>query len=159
MGVDITPERLNDLLVLLSVLMIEVGGSLALAIGIALGEAPAGRTASPMSTQPEQPPTPVLNTLNSPGAAIETVPAPVFKPSVQRRSDRAPAVQAADIMALVREAGGALRTTTRRLGAQLGRPAASVHGELRRLATTGLITLNADSRGTLITVAPGGRPN
>jgi hypothetical protein len=30
-GVDMTPERLNDLLVLLSVLMIEVGGSLALA--------------------------------------------------------------------------------------------------------------------------------
>ena len=49
-GVDITPERLNDLLVLLSVLMIEVGGSLALAIGIALGEAPAGRTAAPVST-------------------------------------------------------------------------------------------------------------
>jgi predicted transcriptional regulator len=56
-------------------------------------------------------------------------------------------------MALVREAGGALRTTTRRLGVQLGRPAASVHGELRRLATAGLISLNADSRGTLITVA------
>jgi hypothetical protein len=158
-GVDIAPERLNDLLVLLSVLMIEVGGSLALAIGIALGDAPAGRTAAPVSTQPEQPQTPALNALNSPGAAIETLPAPVFKPSVQLRSDRAPAVQAADIVGLVREAGGALRTTTRRLGVQLGRPAASVHGELRRLATAGLISLNADSRGTLITVGSAARPN
>ena len=154
MGVDITPERLNDLLVLLSVLMIEVGGSLALAIGIALGEAPAGRTAAPASTQPEHPQTPALNALNSAGAAIETLPAPVFSPCVQLRSDPAPAVQAAEIVGLVREAGGALRTTTRRLGVQLGRPAASVHGELRRLATAGLISLNADSRGTLITVVP-----
>jgi predicted transcriptional regulator len=45
------------------------------------------------------------------------------------------------------------------LGTQLGRPAASVHGELRRLAGAGLITLNADSRGTVITLAPGVRPN
>jgi len=35
---------------------------------------------------------------------------------------------------------------------QLGRSAACVHDELRRLATTRFITLNAGSRGTLITV-------
>jgi hypothetical protein len=155
-GVDMTPERLNDLLVLLSVLMIEVGGSLALAIGIALGDAPPGRTAALVSIQPEQPPKRALNALNSAGAAIETLPAPVFKPSVQLRSDPAPAVQAADIVGLVRGAGGTLRTTTRRLGVQLGRPAASVHGELRRLATAGLISLNADSRGTMIALAKRG---
>ena len=97
---------------------------------------------------------PALNALSGPGGAIETLRAPAFKPSVQLRSDPAPAVQAADIVGLVREAGGALRTTTRRLGVQLGRSAASVHGELRRLATAGLISLNADSRGTLITVVP-----
>src|SRR4029079_701401 len=68
-------------------------------------------------------------------------------------------VQPADIVGLVRGAGGTLRTTTRRLGVQLGRPAASVHGELRRLATAGLISLNADSRGTLITVVPVARLN
>jgi len=45
--------------------------------------------------------------------------------------------------------------SARRHGAfvQLGRSAACVHGELRRLATTRFITLNAGSRGTLITVA------
>ena len=102
---------------------------------------------------------PALSALSGPGGAIETVRAPVFKPIVQGRSDAAPAVQAAEIVGLVREVGGALRSTTRRLGAQLGRPAASVHGELRRLATAGLISVNADSRGTLITVRPAARPN
>jgi hypothetical protein len=153
-GADVTPDRLNDLLVLLAVLMIEAGGGLSLAIGIALGEAPAGRTAAPVSTQPQQLQTPALNALNTPSAAIETLRAPVFSPRVQLRSDPAPGVQAVDIVGLVREAGGILRTTTRRLGVQLGRSAATVHGELRRLATTGLITLNADSRGTLITAVP-----
>ena len=36
LGFEFSPDRLNDLLVLLSVLMIEVGGSLALAVGMAL---------------------------------------------------------------------------------------------------------------------------
>ena len=35
-ALDVTPERLNDLLVLLAVLMIEAGGGLSLAIGMAL---------------------------------------------------------------------------------------------------------------------------
>jgi hypothetical protein len=106
-------------------------------------------------TQSEQPRASALNTLNAAGAAIET---PVFK-SVQRCSTSTPAVRAAQIIELVRNAGGTLRTITRRLGAQVGRPAASVHGELRRLANAGLISLSADSRGTLITVVPVRRPN
>ena len=36
LGADVTPERLNDLLVLLAVLMIEAGGGLSLAVGMAL---------------------------------------------------------------------------------------------------------------------------
>jgi hypothetical protein len=43
-GLDITADRLNDLLVLLAVLMIEAGGGVSLALGIALSAAPAGRT-------------------------------------------------------------------------------------------------------------------
>jgi hypothetical protein len=36
LGADVTPDRLNDLLVLLAVLTIEAGGGLSLAIGMAL---------------------------------------------------------------------------------------------------------------------------
>jgi hypothetical protein len=152
LGVEVSPDQLNDLLILLAVVMVEFGGGLSLAIGMALSGAPAPEHAE----RPEQARD---ATVNAQSAAIETLPAPVISSSVQVRSAPAPAVQAADILALVAAAGGALRTTTRRLGAQIGRPAASVHGELRRLAGVGLITLNTDSRGTLITAAPAGRPN
>jgi hypothetical protein len=40
-GLEATSERLNDLLTLLAVVMIEVGGGLALALGLALSERPA----------------------------------------------------------------------------------------------------------------------
>jgi hypothetical protein len=60
-------------------------------------------------------------------------------------------------MALVREAGGALRTTTRRAP---WRSARAPDGKRSWRAAAPdddrLITLNADSRGTLVTVAPGG---
>ena len=59
-GLDITADRLNDLLVLLAVLMIEAGGGVSLALGIALSAAPAGRTGTPVDaavSEPEQPKT------------------------------------------------------------------------------------------------------
>ena len=37
-GTDVTPERLNDLLVILAVLLIECGGGLSLAVGLSLGK-------------------------------------------------------------------------------------------------------------------------
>jgi len=36
LGLEVGPDRLNDLLVLLAVLMIEAGGGLSLAVGMAL---------------------------------------------------------------------------------------------------------------------------
>jgi hypothetical protein len=89
---------------------------------------------------------PELNALSGPGGAFETVRAPAFEPGVQVRSDPAPGVRG-------RYCG--VGEGSRRVVAHddtapwcsARRPAASVHGKLRRLATTGLITLNADSRG------------
>jgi hypothetical protein len=156
LGVEVSPDRLNDLLVLLSVVMIEAGGSLALALGMALNAAPAERAAP----KPDKPAEQCPDAVNTAAPAIKAVPAPVFSPGVQAPPEPAPGVQAPDLLALVTAAGGSLRTTTRRLGVQLGRPAATVHGELRRLAGAGLIALNPDSRGTLITLkgpSPRGR--
>ena len=149
LGFEVSPDRLNDLLVLLSVVMIEVGGSLALAIGMAFNAAPAEHAVPKPDKPTEQRP----DAVNTATPAIERVPAPVDRSGVQTRSEPAPGVQAHDLLALVTAAGGSLRTTTRRLGVQVGRPAATVHGELRRLAGAGLIALNADSRGTQITLA------
>jgi hypothetical protein len=53
-GVDATPERLNDLLVLLAVVMIEVGGGPSLAVGMALSGPPGSATGAPASAAPGQ---------------------------------------------------------------------------------------------------------
>jgi len=47
LGLEVGPDRLNDLLVLLAVIMVEVGGGLSLAIGMALSGPPGSATAAP----------------------------------------------------------------------------------------------------------------
>src|SRR5262249_43139209 len=63
-GLEIGPDRLNDLLVLLAVIMVEVGGGLSLAVGMALSGPPGSATeASPdtLATQPVRSRTPPGN--------------------------------------------------------------------------------------------------
>jgi hypothetical protein len=137
-------ERLNGWLVLLTILCVEMGSGVSLSIAMALSGPAARSGLAPTNDEPD-PATPP----NAPTAPADQAPAPVFRLTVHERRFATPAAQAA-----VRNGGGLLRTTTRRLGVQLGRPAATIHGELRRLAAVGLITLNADSRGTLISAVP-----
>jgi hypothetical protein len=107
LGFEVSPDRLNDLLVLLSVVMIEVGGSLALAIGMAFNAAPTEHAAPKPDKPAEQRP----DAVNTAAPAIKAVPAPVFSSGVQACSEPAPGVQAPDLLALVTAAGGSLRTT------------------------------------------------
>ena len=79
-GVEIGADRLNDLLVLLAVLMMEAGGGLSLAIGMALSSPVAGppaAAANATTVQPEQPrtpPAPALDaTADASGACRATV--------------------------------------------------------------------------------------
>ena len=54
-GLEATPERLNDILTLLAVVIIEAGGGLAPALGLALSERPAEGSPERHRTQPETP--------------------------------------------------------------------------------------------------------
>jgi hypothetical protein len=163
LGLDVGAERLNDLLVLLAVLMVECGGGLALSVGMALAATRCVGAETPETERSEGAslvvPGTAPNTLNTAAPSAwnaERGASKVFRtPSAQRL----PPVQDANILAIVRAAGGSLQTSTRRLGVQLGRPGATVHAELRRLAGAGLVMLNADSRGTRITLAPTAQPN
>ena len=68
LGVNTTPEHLNDLLVLLAVLMIEAGGGLSLALGMALSAPPVARAEARMDgrcSAPEHPRTPQHNAPNA----------------------------------------------------------------------------------------------
>jgi hypothetical protein len=53
-GVDATPERLNDLLVLLAVVMVEVGGGLSLAVGMALSGPTGSAAAAERARRPSE---------------------------------------------------------------------------------------------------------
>ena len=62
-------------------------------------------------------------------------------------------------VALLRRAGGNLRTTTRCLGDRLGRPAATVHGELRGPGVGRSDRAERRPRGTYIVLAGAARAN
>ena len=109
-GVDITPERLTNSLVLLAVLMIEAGGGLSLAVGMALSSpagAPTEAWKAPASTGTGQPGTLPVDTPHSQAnAALPTHPVTVFR--------------ASDVLGWLQQHGGRAETSMRRLGDALG---------------------------------------
>ena len=140
LGVNTTPEHLNDLLVLLAVLMIEAGGGLSLALGMALSAPLAASTDAQRDgrcSAPEHPRTPQHN---APNAQAHT---PIERSNTAERTpDHAlpmavrPASGVAEWLA---QQGGRAETSRRRLATALGRSPSAVHDELRRLAASGAI--------------------
>ena len=155
-GVEIGADRLNDLLVLFAVLMLEAGGGLSLAIGMSLSSPAAGppaAAANATTLQAEQPRTPPAPALDAAANASDTS-------AVQpERTRPASVVRPSDVASWLRLQGGRAETSMRRLADALGRSPSGVHDELRRLVASGLITLNADSRGTQIALVAPLKPN
>jgi hypothetical protein len=143
LGLDVTPDRLNDLLILLAVLMIEAGGGLSLALGMALGAAPAGRSATPASTPTHQP-------------GQSSRPATSVQPATPASH---PAIRPATVVEWLAGQGDRALTSRRKLAAALGRRPTALADELRRLAATGAIKVRTSPRGTLLELAGAGRPN
>jgi Iron dependent repressor, N-terminal DNA binding domain len=106
--------------------MIEAGGGLALALGLALSERPAERSPERHRTQPET-------------------------PNVSAIAHR-PIVRPASVADWLAAHGGRATVSMRRLAAELGCSPSSVHGELRRLALSGLLSVTPTRRGTQIAV-------
>jgi hypothetical protein len=155
-GLNVTPDRLNDLLALLAVLMIEAGGGLSLALGMALGAVPAGRTEPPADaavSDPERPQTPPMEAL------VDATTIASVQPSKASGHQRPPAVHTGDLTAWLRAKGEAAQTSMRRLALELGRSPAGVHVEVGRLAAAGVLTALAGSRETVLTLVAGARPN
>jgi hypothetical protein len=147
-GLDITPDRLNDLLVLLAVVMVEVGGGLSLAVGMALSSSAREATAASSDT------------LNIEGQTARTPPAnapDALANAVSIRAEQqcpvvsgATTTRASDLAAWLRQQGGRAETSMRRLAAALGRSPSGVHEELCRLVASGLITAASGPRGTVL---------
>jgi hypothetical protein len=141
-GIKTDADTLNKLLTLLGVLVIEVGGGLSLAVGMALSEKPLSEQT--VHTAP----------VHSPGQHIKETPAAseetdgvhtVHSPSKSSR-DR--------LLALVHDAQGALRTGHRALGEALGISATRAGQLLRDLVADGAIRVRAGKTGSVITLVP-----
>jgi hypothetical protein len=118
LGIEVTADRLNDLLVLLAVVMIEGGGGLSLAIGMALSASATGFRATPAArlvrTTGQAPlPAPVPD---APMNASYVAPDASVPPVVRTVVSSGPVVQLSDVAAWLRARGGRTHTTMRRLG-------------------------------------------
>ena len=174
-GVEIGTDRLNDLLVLLAVLMVEAGGGLSLALGMALQAAPAVRASAASDTirRPQAaaqdvlavlptifpgqvrpaPDTPSDSSVGTVRAAPDTSATPVRPPRTM------PAESTPDaIVAWLRRHSG--RTIgVRQLAAALGRPRSTIADGLHRLAGQKRVILMPGRRGTVIELAASERAN
>jgi hypothetical protein len=111
-GLKVTDARLNDLLTILAVVMIEAGGGLALALGLALTpttRTPAGHSAGLSRTPPPDTPNTRSEQSERTASAVRSV---TVRPS-----------SVADWLAI---AGGKAQTSIRRLAAEIGRSPSAV---------------------------------
>ena len=177
LGADVTAERLNDLLVLLAVLMIEAGGGLSLAVGMALSgpvrapvaasdvriRTPLTAAPKPAAARPDAPDTrPVgpVGTRTPDGQPGPDSPVGVVGTLRTVRPAVIAAVRAAEseVLAWLSAAGGTTEGV-RRLAEALGRPRSTVSDECRRLAAAGYLTMTRGRRGTVLALVAVGRPN
>jgi len=135
-GLAVEPARLNDLLTLLAVVMIEAGGGLALALGLAL----TSTTRTPAEQSAERSRTHTPDTPNTPTEQSERSVSAV-RPAAIRPST------VADWLAMQ---GGKAQTSMRRLAVEIGRSPSAVHDELRRLVASGVIALATGPRGSVL---------
>ena len=137
------PDRLNDLLVLLTVALVEMGGGLSLALGMAL--APRQRGAQRL----RRPPRPTGQSVQPPVHALPSTPAtaPVH-----------PTARPSTVLDWVAGQGGRALTSRRKLADALARPATTIGDELTRLAAAGAMGATSP-RGTVLELVAVGKPN
>ena len=155
LGIEVTEDRMNKLLVLLAVLLVECGAGISATIGVAL--TPDSRRVEivhpvPLDTgRPERAP---------------AVPSSDPDTQAQHRTDSRtlPSVRTAFASPLMAQPsgvqdwlagqGGRAVISMRRLASVLGRSPSAVHDELRRLQASGALTLAPGPRGTAIVLRP-----
>ncbi|KAB2919960.1 MAG: winged helix-turn-helix domain-containing protein [Hyphomicrobiaceae bacterium] len=144
LGIDATADRINKLLVLLAVLVIECGGGLALAVGMALGQGQTGRREETQGTQQV-----TQGTMGVPSGVtlVQQLPLPQAFPGAPQRFTET--VEAA-LVRMLRERGGQIVAGQRTLGRTLGVSATHINRVLAKLSEAGVISLDATRRGSVV---------
>jgi hypothetical protein len=150
LGLDIQTDAINRLLVLLAVLVVECGGGLALAVGMALGQGRAGRSNDTQGTQQVTQGTPGVPSGVPLPQQLSQLPA---FPTVPRRFTDT--VEAA-LVRVLREQGGKIVTGQRTLGRTLGVSATHINRVLAKLSRAGIISLDATRRGSIVRLVVAG---
>ena len=154
LGFEVTADRLNKLLVLLAVLVIECGGGLALAVGMSLsGEAEhredertSGRTVAEPDTRTPGPDTSAKAAISQPSACPPHLVTPL-----QLRADVSDKnVASVRFLAFLAERGGVLVSGQREIGRALGWSKSWTHEVLHELAGAGLVKLTTGRTGTVV---------
>lgn len=142
LGFETTADRLNKLLVLLAVLVVECGGGMALAVGMSLSDKGAGVQPVQMQTDHSD----AQNTANRPNNRGQITPARTVHSAAQSTRDR--------LLAMVRDANGPMRCGHRGLGDALGVSATRAGQLLRDLVADGAIRVRSSKTGSVITLTP-----
>jgi uncharacterized membrane protein len=142
LGIESSADRVNKLLVLLAVLVIECGGGLALAVGLALGDA--SRHAPETQKRNGVPP----ETQGVPAAYPKAYPA--FHPrSIRQQRDPAEPLDQR-LLRLVMERGGTLVAGQREIGRLIGVSSSHAHRLLHDLSGAGIVSLSPGRTGTVV---------
>jgi hypothetical protein len=149
---EVTADRLNDLLVLLAVLTLELGGGLSLAIAMALSGPPAAVVSEANTAQTA----PAI----TPAAAVQAPPVTPDSPARQPYTTRArPADMASEAVVHWLRSNGGRAEGVRRLAEAVGQPPSTVSDRLHRLASDGRVRLARGRRGTVVELVPIGNLN
>jgi hypothetical protein len=146
LGLNIDADRANKLLVLLAVLVIECGGGLALAVGMALGDSTRN---APETQKRDGVPTATLS-------VSEGVPRPCHQafPVFQSRAVQQQQLQTEPLdqrlLRLIVERGGTLIAGQREIGRLIGVSASHAHRLLHDLFGAGVISLAPGRTGTVV---------
>jgi hypothetical protein len=157
MGLSIDPDRVNKLLVLLAVLIIECGGGLALAVGLALSDAKRSGQSDTAPVQTERSPT------ERPNAGANVIPERAqANASSIKGLDRPPALNdrpngsAHDrVLAALRAKDGVLFGSQVALGAVFGWSKTRLHEVLHELEAAGRVRLSVSRQGTAVRLVAG----
>jgi hypothetical protein len=134
--------------------VIECGGGLALAVGMALSDPPMLGREQGAANGARTVSTPPLALENAQDHQVAVVPG---ASSASGGSQQGEAPTRLKLLQMVTDAAGVLRTSERALGSKLGISSTRARRLLSELAAAGAIKLRASSTGTTITLLEGGR--
>jgi hypothetical protein len=139
LGWDVSPARVNGWLVLLSVVLLECGAGLSLAVreGLTIAVAAASTGQSGQSDQ----------------ATERTASRPAATGPTEQSAKPIKVTPASDIEHALRVAGGSI-ASFKALADRVGRPKSSVAIECHKLASAGRVALTRNGRGTKVALGP-----